>query len=134
MNSPSHEIALHLASVGVGTFGGSSPWSIYFASEPASPDDTITVYDTPGGEPDTDELDLFRPAFQIRVRSANYAEAYAKHSTIREILTLPDTITAETSIFIGIEMSTDVAGIGTDDNDRHLLVANYRAMRMKKES
>lgn len=129
MKSPAHDLALFLAAQGVGQFGSQSIWSINVSREPASPDGTITLYDTGGEGPDTDELDLLRGTIQVRVRSLDFPAAYTKHEEIRDLLILSQPINTGESIFIGIFMTSDILSVGRDDNDRHILTANYRALR-----
>ena len=113
--SPAHTLALHLESLGLGTIGQ----DLHISREPASPDFVTTLYDTGGDEADTDELDIMRPTIQVRVRSFDYAQAHARHLSIRDALHFTD------SGFMGVFMTTDVISIGRDDNDRHLLTSNY---------
>lgn len=128
MNSPATDIANYLANSGVGTLNGTTSWRVGIASEPEDPDDTVTVYDYPGAEPDTDQLDILRSNFQVRVRSANYQSAYDKQVAIRDLL-IHTPISAESSIFSLVVMQSDIAPIGRDDRERWLLVANYRCRR-----
>jgi len=141
MISPAHDIALYLAGQDVGTFAGTVGWTINVSREPMMPDDAITIYDTGGGEPDTDELDLMHPTFQVRVRArkrllngidTGYEEAYSKHEQIRDLLMLGSPLVTVNSIFILINLATEISAIGRDDNDRHLLVANYNAIRVRQ--
>lgn len=140
--SPAFLIAKYLAANGVGLFPnpggapiGAGPWEIAFSREPASPDMAVTIYDTGGSEPDTDALDLLNPTFQVRVRgpktAQGYADAYAKQEVIRDLLILPAPVVQGTAHFIGIAMTSDILSIGRDDNDRHLLTANYRAIKLR---
>lgn len=132
-NSPAHDIAvlLHDAGVGVLPWGGTG-WAVSAHLEPDSPDNAVTVYDTGGLSPDTDELDMMRPSFQIRVRSLSYADAYAKQIQIRDLLILSDPVQASTSVFVGIQMSSDILFIGRDEKNRHLLTANYQSIRTEE--
>ncbi len=131
--SPAVDLAKYIAARGVGTWAADSGWSINVASEPASPETAITFYDTSGGEPDTDELDVFRPSFQVRVRSSNYQDAYAKQVAIRDLL-IYDPIETDDYLFSLIVMTSDILPLGRDANNRHLLVANYRSRRSMKEN
>lgn len=131
MISPADDIARKLAALSVGTLGGAAKWSISINTEPLSPAEAITVYDTGGGEPDTDEQDLFNPTFQVRVRTPSFPEAYAKQEAIRDLLILSDPLVTTTSTFVGIAMSSDILSLGKDDGNRFILVANYRAIRKR---
>jgi len=133
MNSPAHDVALYLASVGVGPFASAADWAINVGAEPNSPDRTITLYDVGGGDADTDELDVFVNYIQVRTRGA-YAEAYAKQRAIRQFLIHPMKINADTSIFTAIDLTSDVGSLGMDNNNRFILTANYRTRRTEKEA
>ena len=128
MNSPAHDTALYLAAQGVGAFGGDAQWSIHVGTEARTPDDVITVYDTGGEGADTDGQDIDRPALQVRVRGASYADAFDKHEEIRDLLVVDTPITMTTST-MRFREKPDVLSIGRDDNNRHILTANYRALR-----
>lgn len=131
MNSPAHDIALYLAANSIGVFGS----DLFTATEPATPDRVITTYDYPGGNPDTDELDVRLVNFQVRVRSADYNEAYQLQDAIVALLIMPvNGIIAETSRFSLIVLNSDIATLGRDSNQRHILVASYRARRTNKET
>ena len=137
MRSPAHDIALYLAGLGVGTFGGATSWALAVNREPEAPDDVVTVYDTGGGEPFAD-IELYEPTIQVRARSKTFTTAYAKHEQIRSLLILPtvrmigeaDDLTR----YVGIWMQSDILDIGRDENDRHLLTANYRILRQPQEA
>lgn len=134
MRSPAHDIALHIASVpGIGTFGGATGWTISVATEASSPDTTITVYDTGGEGPDTDELDIERQSIQVRVRSGKqsgaYQAAYDKQHAIRAALINLSGVVMDGSRYLGIVMMSEILTIGRDDNDRFLMTANYRVIR-----
>jgi hypothetical protein len=125
MKSPAHDLAIYLASQGVGQF----PGSISVNVEPADPVDVVTIYDTGGDSPDTDQLDLLRPTFQVRVRSMDPEAGYEMQERIRDLLMLPGRIVTVNSAFVVITPTSDVAHIGRDDNDRHLTTLNYSAIR-----
>ncbi len=131
MNPPSLDIAKYLSSQGIGVLHGSADWGIHVASEPVKPNDVVTIYDTPGSEPDTDELDEYRPSMQIRVRSSNYLSAYSKQEAIRDLL-IRDRIITETSTFYLMVLTSDILSIGRDENNRHILTANYRCRRTER--
>lgn len=128
MTPAAEDLARYLGTVGVGTFAGVTGWGIYANDEPTSPDNTITLYDTGGGEPDTEQLDLLRPTFQVRTRSKVYAEAYNKQEQVRDILT-GGRLDTTRSAFVLIAMQSDIFPLGKDDNMRFILTANYRTIR-----
>jgi hypothetical protein len=129
MSSSAHDVALFLAANAIGTFAGDTNFSIHVGAEPAAPNNVITIYDTPGLEPDTDELDLLRPSFQVRVRVLSYLEGQAKQEAIRDLLILPFGLTMNGTEYINIVQTSDIASIGRDDEGRHVFVSNYRAIK-----
>jgi hypothetical protein len=129
MSSTAFEVAKFLAASGAGTFAGATGWSINVSREPVNPPTAVTVYDTGGEGPDTDEQDLLVHNFQIRVRAPNYANAYAKHEEMRALLIGPDSIVMEGTRYVGVWVASDILAIGRDEGDRHLLTANYRAIK-----
>jgi hypothetical protein len=63
------------------------------------------------------------------VRAPNYANAYAKHEEMRALLIGPDSIVMEGTRYVGVWVASDILAIGRDEGDRHLLTANYRAIK-----
>lgn len=125
MNSPAFDLAKFLEAQGVGTFAT----DIHVAVEPDTPDDTVTLYDMPGADPDTDELDVYRHAVQVRVRAVDYPSAYARQAQIRQLLTASTPLVANGSRFGGISPVGDIFSLGRDESNRHLLTADYRCLR-----
>lgn len=135
MKAPAHALALFLEAEGLGTFAGDSGWSINAGEEPASPDDTITIYDTPGrepllyGEPDTGANATYRPAVQVRVRSYDYPGAYDQQEAIRALFHKQTGVDIDNTRVVGIWLTSDIQSLGRDDNNRYRLTANYRLTR-----
>lgn len=131
MMSPSHDLALWLSGQGVGEHPpASTGWGISYGREPDKPDNSVTIYDLAGDEPDTDEMDLLRPRFQVRTRSKSYEDAYEKQQEIMMLLTVDnDRIETANSAFVLIQLYSDISSLGATDDNRHVLVANYRAIR-----
>jgi hypothetical protein len=124
-------MAQFLEDLAVGTMGGALQWGIFVGSEPTDPAahaDAITLYDTGGDEPDTDEQDV-RPTFQVRVRASAYLAGISKIEQIRDALIDPATIVVGGVTYVGVEESSEIAHIGRDDSDRDLLVANFRTRK-----
>lgn len=132
MNSPAHDLALALATQGVGVWAGDTGWGINAAVEPTSPDTAITLFDTGGFGLDTDDLSPELPTFQVRVRAGDFPAAYTKQDDIKKLLT-QNSIDCETSVFSLIVMTSNIISLGMDQNNRYVLVANYRSWRTSKE-
>lgn len=130
MNSPAVDLAKYLSGeTGLGTYGGTTDFSIYASLEPNEPANCVTLYDL-GGRGDVDsDLDLADVDIQVRVRATSYSLAYSKHEIIRDLLVPIGPITCESSTFVGVVMTADISGIGRDESDRHVLTATYRAIR-----
>jgi hypothetical protein len=125
MRSPAYSVAQHLAANGFGVFAASSGWSINAGSEPATPDTAITVFDTGGEEPDTDQRDR-RPTLQVRVRGPSYDDAYTKIDDIAYFLANARPVVLDGTRFVGFSITSDIAGLGKDDNNRHQFTVNFR--------
>lgn len=130
MNSPAKDLAKYLSGqTGLGTFGGTTAFSLFVSLEPNEPNDCVTLYDLGGRGDVNDALDLADVDVQVRVRASTYSTAYSKHEIIRDLLVPTGPITCETSTFAGVVMTADITGIGRDESNRHVLTATYRAIR-----
>lgn len=130
------DIARWLAGQGdLGPLDGSSDWSVHHVAEPDRPDNVVTVLDTMGAEPDTDEMDIFRPTFQVRGRGLIYPEVHRRMETIRDLLIGSRSgIVCETSRFFLIVLSSDILPLGRiGDRQLWVLVMNFRAQRTRLE-
>jgi len=127
--SAAHELALYLAGENVGAFAGQSGWSVNVSREPVSPDDAVTLYDTGGPQPINYSIELRRPTIQVRVRSKSYTDAMDKQNEIFGILNQIKDQAIGDHTYLGVHLSTEILSIGRDDNDRHLLTANYQINR-----
>lgn len=108
-------------------------WGLFVSNEPEKPGNCITVYDTGGGEEDTDELDISSPTFQVRIRCVNYAEGYERHRAIKRMLRQP-LLSAGERMYLGFMVTSDIAGMGmSEDKKHHILVASYRSIVQTEE-
>lgn len=119
MTSPAYTIARYLETQNFGEWAN----DINVSLEPSEPVECITLYDTGGQDPDSDEQDVFNKTIQIRIRTLNYLETYIKLEQIRDLL-INQTIAG----INGIWMQGDILYIGRDDNDRHLFTTNFRLL------
>lgn len=129
MTAKSHaqDIADRLEEMGSGTIAATTGWAISVGREPLKPASAITVYDTGGGEPDTDEQDLLTPTFQIRVRAKSYQEAFDKQRSIRDHLIRMAFSTAG-GRYLSIKSISSILSLGQDEKNLHVLSANYEAL------
>lgn len=129
MGSPAYDIAKYLADNGVATLPSDVKWSMNFASEPAKPDEAITVYDTGGSQPTLYEEQLRDPTVQIRVRGFSESEVSAKHNEIFELLNNVKNGIIEGRVYLGVWLMSDIISLGRDSEDRLITTANYQIKR-----
>ncbi len=125
--SVARDVAAFIEAQGIATFAANTGWTIAVSREALSPPECITVYDVPGGEPDTDESDI-QSTFQVRVRASAYEDASAKAVAVRDAL-----IHASRPVMNGVQYSyvfntISISSLGRDDSDRFLLVATYKTL------
>lgn len=86
LHSPADVLRHTLIALGKGSTPGSGgAWPIYTGMEPASPDDVITTYDTPGRNDGRDQNSGERfehRGVQVRVRGANQKDGYEKANSV----------------------------------------------------
>lgn len=128
MNAPSKDVADYLVSESVGTLGGTSGWSINYSKEPAAPNTTVTIYDTGGPASDIDN-DYYEVTIQVRVRAAGYDAAYTKAEQIKNLLIDPSPIIQNNTRYIGFWVTSDIALLQYDQNDRAILVFSLFCIR-----
>jgi hypothetical protein len=130
MNSPAHDLAQYLISQGHGTVTANEGWAISVSLEPALPKNVVTLYDTGGAEPDTDQLNLYRPTVQVRTRSRYDPEGWNKQDGIRSLFHAVSGLVLGDTRYAGITAETDIAHIGNTDGDElYLFTCNYRVLR-----
>lgn len=124
MTSPADDVAALITTNNLHT-----GWGLFVGEEGATPDNAITVYDTPGGTMGNPDGQMYDPNIQVRIRSHSYASAYAKGAAIRDLLVLPTSRTVGQWFYTGFWLISDLAKIGKDANNRHLFTVNLRLMR-----
>lgn len=120
-----------LEAANVGSFGGpnaSGGWPIFIGSEPDSPNDCITLYDTPGGAPNPKWL-LDYPRFLARVRSKDYEQGFAKAEELKgALLGLPSQDIGDIR-YVGIWVVADTHFLKADEKGRYIFVNTWRTIR-----
>ena len=131
MNSPSEDIKNFLVNAGLGlTFAS----NLFIGKEPATPDNCVTIFDTPGASPEvfydkTQNLDY--PAIQIRVRNKSYIAGWNLINNIKEVLhNIGNTIIGD-SEYLLIQCSQEPALLEWDDSNRVKLVISFDLIRTK---
>lgn len=118
-NNPATDIRATLISDGVTT-------PIYIGSEPTTPDECITLYNTAGGENPSPKFLLDFPGLQIRARANDYVTAYTNILECFDLLLGRPAFTKNTTRYTGIIALTGIFDMGTDENDRRLLACNLK--------
>ena len=129
-NSPAYDIAQKLDTESIGTFAGTSAFSIYCFKEPDSPDDVITIYDT-GGTPEDGIAkaclcDNF--SIQIRIRGNDYSTMYTKMKAIETAIHNVSWVDSSVTQYF-VARSDVVTSLPRDTKDRLIMVQNYTGLR-----
>lgn len=111
----------------------SAGWCVGIGREPATPDTTITIYDTGGPGPLLFDEQYRRPTIQVRVRGTSYPATRDKLDEVAAILNGVINETVGAFHVIGVWMTSDVMDIGRDDNNRIRLTANFEMHRQPEE-
>jgi hypothetical protein len=117
-------------------------WIGYVGKEPERPDNTITLYDTGGGQPRHNMSNTVHPTcyptFQIRVRCVGYRESFNKLNEVAELLDQnggflsygkqedDPTVLYE---YADILRTSDYLSLGFDERKRALWTVNFKAIR-----
>lgn len=109
------------------THVGVSGYTLNTGIIPESPDDVIVVSDS-GGLPSNPKWLLDFPSAQIIVRDAvgKYLAAFAEINTVKDILLGITSLALLGDRYVSITMGSDVAFIGSDDNQRPMFSLNLR--------
>lgn len=135
MSSPAQDIATIISNAGLGVIAASSGWAIFTGRVPTSPDTVITTYDTGGRDPNAKFL-LEEQSIQVSVRGAKggYALAFDRMQSIKDTLLGAPQQTVDGILYVGIWGIGDIIALGYDDNNRPLLVSNWRVAREPPDS
>ena len=129
MTSPAKEIADYLDTQITGLTSGTN---LFIGSEPTTPSDVVTVYDSGGYAPDQ-TLDgsyfINRPTVQVRIRNNSYATGYALAETIRDTLQAVVNQTVGTTRILGVFTVSEPAHLGKIDTNAGL--ANVWTLNMQ---
>lgn len=127
MSDIAQDMAEFLVANGIGARGGDADWGVHVSREPVKPVNVVTVVNTGGAEPDTDDMDR-QPTFLIRVRSKDYDTGWEKINDAFRLLIENDPIEVGSNEYL-VWATTDILPIGRDDGDRHLFTANFRSRK-----
>jgi hypothetical protein len=119
MESPATQVKDILVGAGLGVFKAKGDWGINIGYHPDKPDNTITLTDTGGFIPDTQDED--KPTVQVLVRAKDYVAGWDRGSAIRDYLVAY----ADDSIQAFLLVS-DLACIGVDETKRPEFTLNLQ--------
>lgn len=124
--SCARDICLFIQSEGFATLGT----DMFLGNEPEAQNDalTLTVYDT-GGEQGESYVGYQNPTIQIRCRAVVYTTGYAKLVQIRDRLLQTYGFDYSGWHYTGFWLISDIAKIGSDDQNREIFTINFRLMR-----
>ena len=106
--------------------------NLFVGKEPTSPDNCVTIYDTPGREPqltfDRSEK-YFYPAIQVRVRDRAYQDGWDMINDIKEFLHGLSGQIKNSSEYTLIRCAGEPFMLEWDANNRAVFVCNFDLQR-----
>jgi len=129
MNSSSEDIKDMLEAVS--SLGLIYASNLFRGKEPTTPSNCVTIFDTVGTNPDLtlDQLSLFNPSVQIRVRSTDYDTGWDLIQAISNTLHARAQETWNGTLYSVIYISSGPAMLQWDDNDRVIFIVNFNIQR-----
>lgn len=124
MSSPAEDLATHIGSLPAFTLGT----DLFIGKEPESPPACATLYDTGGGAQDSMN-DVDESFVMLRVRDDSYSAGYEKARIIKLSLQSIPPLTLGDNYLVGIWMTSNIAFIGKDGNDRSIFSLNMRLVQ-----
>ena len=132
MNIPAKDVADLLAAQA--SLSLTFATNVFVGREPASPDNCVTIFDTPGMPP---QLTLgakaddgyYYPSIQIRVRNNSYEDGWDLVNAIKEYLHGLKNIEQGGSIYDVIRCTQEPFLLDWDENDRSRLVSTFNINR-----
>ena len=129
MNPSSVDIKDIIVAGGLGLAFAST---LFIGKEPVSPDDCVTIFDTPGEPPDTfysNDAVYNRPSIQIRVRNTSYLSGWAIINNIKVLLHNLAQTTVNGTLYSAVFCSSEPALLDWDANDRARFVTTFDIQR-----
>lgn len=131
MNAASEDIKDLLVAEG-SSLGLVFQTTLFIGKEPSSPNDTVTIYDTPGMPPDLsfDRTEIYnRSSFQIRVRNEEYDTGMDLARDIFDLLHGRAQETVNGTLYTVIRAVGEPALLDWDANDRPRFIINFDCQR-----
>jgi hypothetical protein len=130
MNSPSIDIKDWLeVNSGLGLVFATN---LFISREPATPDNTVTIYDTPAGADKSDmEGDslIYENSIQIRIRNKSYITGWVLADAIKDVLSPVSNTMINSTTYLSIFHQNGPFVLEWDDNNRVILILNFQIER-----
>lgn len=129
MNAPSEDIKDMLEAKS--SLGLVFAENLFIANEPAKPNNCVTIYDTIGGAPDLtlDQLSVYNPSVQVRVRNIDYLTGWILIQSISNTLHARAQEVWNGTLYSLISIASGPAMLRWDENERVLFIVNLEIMR-----
>ena len=105
---------------------------LFISKEPTTPDDCVTVYDTPSFPPDLtlnkDER-YYTSSVQVRIRNNSYLTGMDLARNIMELLHGRANETWNGALYTVITATGEPAPLPYDENDRAIIIINFNLQR-----
>ena len=131
MNSTSVDIKDMLEAIS--SLGLTLGTNLFIGSEPTTPDNCATIFDTFGGKPDLtlNDKGLENPAVQIRVRNNSYLSGWSVVQGIADTLHARAQEIWNGTLYSVIYISSGPAMLNLDENNRVRFIVNFNIQRRK---
>lgn len=129
MNAPSYDIAMLLTEYS--ELGLTFASNLFISSEPASPDNVVTVYDTTSGSPVLfldNQYKYYYPSVQVRIRDNSYQNGYALGKAIMDIVHGDGYVTGDTTYTV-MQATSNPFLLEYDENRRAVFILNINLQR-----
>lgn len=130
--NPASEDIKDMLDGSAGGLGLTFTTDLFISKEPTTPDDCVTIYDTPSFPPDLtlnpDER-YYNSSVQIRVRNNSYQTGMTLARNILESLHGRAQETWNGTLYTVIMATGEPAALARDDNNRVIIIINFNLQR-----
>ncbi len=95
--------------------------NVYKGQMPATPDNSVCIYNTGGYARSLSGTELEEPTFMVKVRNTSYATGETLCNTVKDLLH-----GASTAKILMIQQQGDIQDIGRDESNRQEFTLNFR--------
>jgi hypothetical protein len=95
--------------------------NVYIGSMPATPDNSVCIYNTGGYSRSLSGTEVEEPTFQVKVRNTSYATGETLCNTIKDLLH-----GATSTKILMCEQQGDILDLGRDESNRQEWTINFR--------